>query len=459
MDDGIVLIVEDDLCLQEALSDTLSLEGYETISTDSAEQALIEMNKRMPGIIISDINLGKMSGYDLLHSVKKRLPDLPVLLITAHGDIENAVQAMRDGAADYLTKPFEPSLLVKKVSQYITTSYVPTSDPIAEDPRSQELFAMALRVANSDATVMITGESGTGKEVLARYIHQHSPRSEEPFIAVNCAAIPENMLEATLFGYEKGAFTGAYQASPGKFERAQNGTLLLDEISEMELSLQSKLLRVLQEREIERLGGRKIISLDVRVIATSNRNMWAEVQEGNFREDLYYRLNVFPLAWLPLSKRPLDILPLAKHLLKVHSSRNDREMPILSSEAAELLTRYYWPGNVREMENVIQRALILQPGNEIKGSDIQIENQDYMQEVATERNRGTAKSQINSKPAINKPVAPESTLKDQEGEFIMKALEEANYNRTETASKLGISPRTLRYKLAKLRDQGYTIPR
>lgn len=291
-----VLVVEDDHDLMDALSDTLTLAGYGvTTATDGAD-ALRVLEDNSFDLIVSDIQMPKMDGHTFLKKVKADHPDLPVMLMTAYGSIQQAVDAMRDGAVDYMVKPFEAEVLVNMVSRYAGTPSHDVEDVIAEDANSRQLFSVAKRVAQSDATVMISGESGVGKEVLARYIHINSNRHTQPFVAINCAAIPENMLEATLFGYEKGAYTGAYKACPGKFEQAQGGTLLLDEITEMDLGLQAKLLRVLQEREVERLGGSKTIALDVRVLATSNRNVKSYVDEGKFREDLFYRLNVFPLT-------------------------------------------------------------------------------------------------------------------------------------------------------------------
>jgi two-component system response regulator FlrC len=272
-----VLIVEDDLSLREALCDTLSLAGYPVTAAEDGQRALDLLERENFGMVVSDVQMQRMDGYALLKRLKAARPDLPVVLMTAYGTIQKAVEAMHDGAADYLVKPFDAEVLVNMVSRYISAETADDYSVVAEDPRSQEVLALARRVAASDATVMISGASGTGKEVYARFLHCNSPRAARPFVAINCAAIPENMLEAVLFGYEKGAFTGAYQASPGKFEQAQGGTLLLDEISEMNLSLQAKLLRVLQEREVERLGGRKLIELDVRVLATSNRNLREEV--------------------------------------------------------------------------------------------------------------------------------------------------------------------------------------
>ena len=296
-----VLLVEDDPALREALVDTLLLAGHGFHAVASAEEALLAVAEQPFSLVVSDVNMPGMDGHQLLSRLRASQPQLPVLLMTAHGAVKRAVDAMRQGAADYLVKPFEPKALLDLVARHALGSLgvVDTLGPVAVEPASVQLLALAARVARSDSTVLISGESGTGKEVLARYIHQHSSRAEQPFVAINCAAIPDNMLEATLFGHEKGAFTGAIAAQAGKFEQADGGTLLLDEISEMPLSLQAKLLRVLQEREVERVGGRKPIALDIRVVATTNRDLAAEVAAGRFREDLFYRLSVFPLAWRP----------------------------------------------------------------------------------------------------------------------------------------------------------------
>jgi len=316
------------------------------------------------------------------------------------------------------------------------------SDLIATADVSRRLADLARRVAASDCTVLIAGESGTGKEVLARFIHRNSPRADRAFVAVNCAAIPENMLEAILFGYERGAFTGAHAAHPGKFEQAQGGTLLLDEVTEMPLSLQAKLLRVLQEREVERLGGRTPVSLDVRVLATTNRNLRAEVAAGRFREDLYYRLNVFPLTTAPLRERRDDVLPLAMHVLNARCRPGER-IPALSAEAAHILLTHAWPGNVRELDNVMQRALILASGPVIQAENIHIEGAS---EVAP-----SAAQSAPSSGALSESVSA------TERDLIMDALRADNGNRQAMAKRLGISPRTLRYKLAKLREAGVEV--
>jgi two-component system response regulator FlrC len=318
-------------------------------------------------------------------------------------------------------------------------------EPVACALSSQRLLELARRVAASDCTVLIWGESGTGKEVLARYIHRRSLRAKGPFVGVNCAAIPENMLEAMLFGYERGSFTGAHAAHPGKFEQAQGGTLLLDEVTEMPLGLQAKLLRVLQEREVERLGGRETINLDVRVIATTNRRLREEVAAGRFREDLYYRLNVFPLAIAPLRLRRDDVLPLAMQLLTAHC-RPGQPIPALSADAAHRLLTYPWPGNVRELDNLLQRALILLNGPVIGAEHVQFE-------LANEPALG-----MTPPPQESAAGSLASSLIQAERELILDALKSGQGGRREAAERLGISPRTLRYKLARLREAGVEVP-
>jgi len=324
---------------------------------------------------------------------------------------------------------------------------VTDSELIAEDRRSRELVILADRVAAAEVTVMLNGESGTGKEMLARYIHRNSSRRNAPFVAINCAAIPENMLESLLFGYEKGAFTGAYQAHPGKFEQAQGGTLLLDEISEMDLGLQAKLLRVLQEREVERLGGREAIPLDVRVLAATNRRLRDAVNAGRFRQDLFYRLNVFPLNIPALRDRPGDILPLAQQMIRRYATGDVH--PELSTAAGERLLSHSWPGNVRELENVMQRALILNNGNRIEGGDISLDEEEVHAGIGFAM---PVEGEVKSTKVLNRD------LKKKERELIIQALEAGNGSRKDAAARLGISPRTLRYKIARLRDAGMDLP-
>lgn len=465
-----VLIVEDDEGLREALVDTLALAGYEWVEADCAEDALIKLKTEEVDIVVSDVQMAGMGGLALLRNIKQHWPKLPVLLMTAYANIEDAVAAMKEGAIDYMAKPFAPEVLLNMVSRYAPVKNDDNGDAIVADEKSLKLLSLADKVAKTDANVMVLGPSGSGKEVMSRYIHNMSNRKNGPFVAINCAAIPDNMLEATLFGYEKGAFTGAIQACPGKFEQAQGGTILLDEISEMDLNLQAKLLRVLQEREVERLGSRKSIQLDVRVLATSNRDLKLYVSEGNFREDLYYRLNVFPIAWPPLNDRKGDIEPLTKHLIERHCQKLGLPVPSLSVAALDKLYSYSWPGNVRELDNVVQRALILSEELDIRSDHILLEGVDWQDANGLQNavESGTVAPTV-------KPVAEPNTesltsrslssgeglgndLRDQEFAIILDTLIECNGRRKDIADKLGISPRTLRYKLAKMRDAGIDIP-
>lgn len=471
-----ILIVEDDHDLREALVTTLELAKFRVREAADAKQALAQLAESPVDMVVSDVNMPGMSGHDLLHEIQRLYPGLPTMLITAYGQISHAVSAMQAGATDYLVKPFEPAVLVDAVSKVVGGSRQKSGDqPVAEDPISKRMFQLAAKVAASDSTVMISGESGTGKEVLARYIHQQSPRSEQPFVAINCAAIPENMLEAILFGHEKGAFTGAVASSPGKFEQANGGTILLDEISEMELGLQSKLLRVLQEREVERVGGRKTIVLDVRVIATTNRDLSDYVREGKFREDLYYRLTVFPMHWQPLRERTLDIMPLASALLKTHCRKMKLTGVTFAPDARSALMAHQWPGNVRELDNAIQRALVLHQGNVIHASDLCLELG-----ITGRVDRGPAAAPQHAAPqpfsetamqtgeeAIGEPAntgveelsatSLGDEVRQREFRIIIETLKKERGRRNRAAEQLGISPRTLRYKLAQMRDAGIDL--
>lgn len=458
-----ILLVEDDRALREALEDSLAVAGYSCVAVADAEQALRELSQQVFSLMLSDINMPGMDGQDLLREVNTRVPGMPVVLMTAYGDVQGAVQAMRNGAVDYVLKPFTPKALQRVIERYAVGLLVDEEQPIAEDLSSQQLLALARRVAQSDSTVLLTGESGTGKEVLARYLHQQSPRRDKPFVAINCAAIPENMLEATLFGHEKGAFTGAVTARAGKFEQANGGTLLLDEISELPLALQAKLLRVLQEREVERVGGRQLIALDVRVIATSNRDLPDSVAAGQFREDLFYRIAVFPLAWLPLRERVADIVPLATRLLAVHAGKQGRKGVRLSDCAQQALLGYAWPGNVRELDNVVQRALILQTGELISADDLGLHGFACLSgSTAAVAAPVDAKDlAVTAAPlsfadhdeAVPTPTAElDEDVRRHEFRLIAQALQAEQGRRERTAQRLGISARTLRYKLAQMRE-------
>jgi two-component system response regulator FlrC len=450
-----LLVVEDDEALRDALLITLEAAGHHALGADGGPAALALIEREHFHMVISDLRMAPMDGLQLLAEIRGRKPGLPVLLMTAFGDVDKAVAAMRGGACDFMLKPFEPKALLDQIERY---AIPPAAEGvIVADPRTREVLLLASRVAKTDATVLLTGESGTGKEVFARYIHDQSPRTKGPFVAINCAAIPDNLLEATLFGYEKGAFTGAQSAQAGKFEQANGGTLLLDEISEMPLSLQAKLLRVLQEREVERVGGKKPVSVDIRVLATSNRNMALEVAAGRFREDLFYRLNVFPLAIPALRERPEDVVPLARHFLGLHGSRLGR-VGQLSAGAAAKLAAYQWPGNVRELENVMQRALILAPDDMIEAEHLLLQPSN----LAGIPGVAATVPAVAPAPTFAAPIPMQAVvsteipanMKDLERQHILETLAKVGGSRKKAIELLGISERTLRYKLKQYRDEG-----
>lgn len=437
-----VLVVEDDDDLREALVDTLQLAGYQAVQAADGTAALDVLRREPVGLIVSDAQMAPMDGYALFAEVRDRYPGIPFILMTAYGVIERAIELLRSGAANYLLKPFEPAALIAEVEKYLLAE--PDGDDdglVAESAAMQRLLAVARRVAPSDATVLISGPSGAGKEVLARFIHRHSRRSGGPFVAVNCAAIPETLLESTLFGHEKGAFTGATASLPGKFEQAQGGTLLLDEISEMPLALQAKLLRVLQEREVERVGGSRAIRLDIRVLATSNRDMAREVELGRFREDLYFRLNVFPLQVPALAERPEDILPLARKLLNKYSEASGKPRLTLSGAAERQLTGYSWDGNIRELDNVMQRAAILAAAAEVSAADLMLDGI-----VPATR---SASGEVSAGGGL-----PEGEdMRTLEKRHILETLAAVGGVKKAAAERLGISERTLRYKLQRYREE------
>lgn len=445
-----ILVVEDDDALRDALLVTLEAAGHRPRGASGGREALDLLGRERFSMVVSDLRMAPMDGLQLLGEIRARHPALPVLLMTAFGDVDKAVAAMRGGACDFMLKPFEPKALLEQIARYATPPMA--EGLVAADPRTREVLLLASRVARTDATVLLTGESGTGKEVFARYIHDQSARAKGPFVAINCAAIPDNLLEATLFGHEKGAFTGAQTAQAGKFEQANGGTLLLDEISEMPLGLQAKLLRVLQEREVERVGGKKPVPLDIRVLATSNRDMAAEVKAGRFREDLYYRLNVFPLAIPALRERPGDILPLAQHFLALHGSRLGR-VARLSSTATAKLAAYAWPGNVRELENAIQRALIMAPADIIEAESLpmsvptSVPTLPSIPAVAVMAGELGVEATHSPAPVASTPAS----MKDLERQHILDTLAKVGGSRKKAVELLGISERTLRYKLAQYR--------
>ncbi|MEO7207358.1 MAG: sigma-54 dependent transcriptional regulator [Steroidobacteraceae bacterium] len=446
-----VLVVEDDAALREALLDTLRAAGLAALSAADAQAALQLLLSEDIGLVISDVHMPGANGYELLSSIKRVRPYLPVVLMTAYGTVAQAVAAMRDGATDYIVKPFDAQALIDMARRQLAARMTP-NELIAADPESKRLVGLARKIAENDATVLITGESGTGKEVYARFIRDNSPRADKPFVAINCAAIPENMLEASLFGHEKGAFTGALSSHAGKFEQAQGGTLLLDEISEMDLGLQAKILRVLQEREVERLGSTRTIALDVRVIATSNRDLPEEVHAARFRADLFYRLNVMSLRLPALRERRGDILPLARRALQA-CARPGQAALSLSAEAESKLLSHDWPGNARELNNIVQRAAWLAAGGRIDAGDL-----DTGTSAAPAEEIQSAAANLSAQPAAALDSGLDRDLKDRERELILATLRVTGGNRKLTAERLGISPRTLRHKLQQFKAAGVSVP-
>ncbi len=443
-----VLIVDDEPEMRAAMSETLKREGYNIETAEHGAEALDKIENAAFDLVVSDVKMPKLSGPDLLKCIKDVSPETRVIMITAYGTIDNAVETMKAGASDYLLKPFSADILVATVNRALMNPVEPVparetagSSPsapayrkiVTQNPKMNELLEFVENVAYSKSTVLISGETGTGKEMFARFIHGCSPRADQPFMAVNCAALPEGLLETELFGHEKGAFTGADTRKDGKFELAHKGTLLLDEVTEMGLPLQAKLLRVLQEHEIDKVGGRQPIPVDVRIVATTNRDPRQLIAENKFREDLYYRLNVIPLKLPPLRERPEDVPLLAEHFLKKHGRENQRPVKNISGDTLAFLKKYKWNGNVRELENVIERAVLLCPGETLEPAHLFLED-----------GPGTDKT---GAPALG------GTIYDMERELIFQTLDELDGNKTRAAEKLGISVRTLRNKLTEYKEK------
>lgn len=440
-----ILIIDDEESMRIALSEALSRSGHLVDCIQNGYDALKKIQSGSYKLVITDVKMPKMDGLKLLLEVKKVLPQIPVIMITAYGTINNAVEAMKKGAADYILKPFsfeELDLIVKRALANGRDKELPLPDGskhkeiITNDSHMMKLIDLAKSIACSQSTVLIQGESGTGKELFARYIHQHSERREKKFVAVNCAAIPEDLLESELFGHEKGAFTGAVGKRVGKFELAHGSTILLDEVSEMGLKLQAKLLRVLQEFEIDRVGGKEPVPVDVRAVATTNVDLKQSVEEGKFREDLFYRLNVIPLKIPPLRERKGDIPLLVEHFVEKHCLRCKKTPPRLSPEVISVFKNHEWRGNVRELENVIERTVLLHRG------DVLLPEQIIIEEV---RENGKEEGVVHR-------VA--RSMKEMEQDLILRTLEELGGNRTHAAKALGISIRTLRNKLSDYKRQG-----
>lgn len=441
---GPVLVADDEPNMREALELTLSRMGFDVATAGDGQEAVARLHSSDAfRLMVTDVNMPRVNGMDVLREAQRLRPRMPVVVITGFGTIANAVEAMKLGAADYIVKPFTAEALEAAIAKHLEEPGPIVSVPdtggerpfITKDARTQRVLAIAASIATTDATVLIEGESGTGKEVLARYIHRHSPRAARPFVAVNCAAVPATLLESELFGHEKGSFTGAVQSKKGKFEMAEGGTILLDEIGEMEPVLQSKLLRVLQEREIDRVGGVGPRPIDVRVVCTTNANLPKLVSDGKFREDLFYRLNVIPLTIPPLRERKGDVEFLARHFVEKFAAKHGRPSASISEDTLALLDKYEWRGNVRELSNTIERAVLLAEGSTITPSALFIvENR----KVDDHRSK-TVEDGVR--------LAAGVSLKDMERQLIEITLQETGQNRTKAAKMLGISIRTLRNKL------------
>jgi DNA-binding NtrC family response regulator len=418
-----ILIVDDDTQLRSALKEAIVRIGYSVVLAEDPVDALSKLEDTSVSMIVTDMKMPRMDGVAFIKEARKRVGNLPILVITGFATVENAVNAMKEGASDYLMKPFSFDDLTKAVEAIMSSVSYTHEEVLTHNENMKNLIQLSRSVSLSDMTVLILGESGTGKELFARFIHKTSRRNNKQFIAVNCAAIPENLLESELFGYEKGAFTGALEKKIGKFELAHGGTILLDEIGEMSAILQAKLLRVLQEREIDRVGGKQPVPVDVRVIATTNRDLQKEINEGRFREDLYYRLSAFPIQLPPLRERTEDIMPLSEHFAKRFAAQLNKTISGFSKDAVEELTTRQWKGNIRELENAIHRAVLM------AGTDI-ITADDFMPE-------GHA----------GQCYPNNGSLKEMEMDLIRKTLEETNGNKTKAAKMLGVSVRTIRNKL------------
>jgi len=463
-----VLVVDDDPLSREFLVDAISALGYQAEQASGPQEALAKAAGSAPDLVLSDLRMPGMDGIELTEALRKEHAELPVVLVTAHGTIENAVRAMRLGAADFLLKPCTPetielviarvarTLQLERENEYLRRELAGGENPeiVAQSPCMLETLRSAARIARSKGTVLITGESGTGKERIAHYIHRNSPRNGGPLIRVNCAALSEQLLESELFGHERGAFTGAHRTRAGRFELADGGTLMLDEIGEISTALQSKLLRVLEEEEFERVGGTVTMKVDVRVIATTNRDLPNEVAENRFREDLYYRLHVLPLEIAPLRERAQDILPLAEHFLAHYAGADGRPAPRFSREATERLEQWSWPGNVRELENVIQRAVVLVQGDTIEADDLAFGPAVVVREPAPFDPLRDDKAERERELS---PRLANLAMADIERVAILATLKCTGNNKTEAARRLGLTARTLSNKLKLWRSTGLPV--
>lgn len=443
MPEGRILVVDDDKLMREFLDETLHRSNYSVDLASTGDEAFKKIQSKEYDVILSDIRMPKMSGMELLKAVKENSPQSKVMLMTAYGTIENAVEAMKLGAFDYITKPFSADDIELKIKRAIEYKRLEWENKLlrsevaekyrfenimGKSPQMQKVFEMVDSIADSKSSVLITGESGTGKELIAKAIHYNSPRADLTFVKINCAALPESLMESELFGHEKGAFTGAIKQTRGRFERAHRGTLLLDEISEIPLSLQAKLLRVLQEREFERVGSGETIQVDVRIVSTTNQNLPDLIQKAKFREDLYFRLNVIPINIAPLRERKEDIIPLAEYFLDKYNRENNRNIKGISEKVFQMFMEYHWPGNVRELENYIERAVVI-------SKEKMLSPEDFPRELLFKIDVSSHELKVGQ------------TIDDVEKTLILRTLQACSGNKTKAAQTLGISVRTLRNKL------------
>ena len=451
-----ILVVDDDPEMRRALCEAVERSGHAVHGASDGPSALAKLAGERYALLISDMRMPEMTGLELLRRVREHHAELPFVLVTAYGKVDEAVQAMKAGAFDFLQKPFRADAIADVVRRGLALAQEAAAPPepsrivdgraedralLTRDPRLAQVLETLRSISQSKVTVLLQGESGTGKEVFARYIHKHSARKDKRFVGVNCAALPSGLLESELFGHEKGAFTGAVSQRLGRFEQADGGTLLLDEVTEIDLALQAKLLRVLQEGEVDRVGGRAPVRVDTRIVATTNRELRRAVQDGQLREDLYYRLNVFPIVLPPLRERRDDIPLLSQHFIERHNRRNGCTVTGLSAQAHALLRDHPWPGNVRELENCLERAVLLAQSGPVEPPHLAF---GFAPGTATH----------NAAHEEDSGVGDARTLRDQERRLILRTLRETAGNRTEASKLLGISIRTLRNKLREYRGAG-----
>jgi two-component system response regulator AtoC len=471
-----ILVVDDEANLRRVLAALLSRDGYEVHSAGDGESALAFLKEHHIDLVITDLRMPRMNGMDLLRSALREDPTLPVVILTAHGTVDNAVEALKTGAFDYVSKPFDKDEVRMVVRKALRTralasrdashqgGFVPTGAGvpgagvrfgiIGSGPATQELYGLIDRVADTPTTVLVAGESGTGKELVARALHEHSSRQARPFIKVNCAAIPKTLMESELFGYERGAFTGAVGSKPGRFELASGGTLFLDEVGEIPQEMQVKLLRVLQECEFERVGGIKTIAVDVRLVTATNRDLKSKVEDGTFRDDLYYRLNVVPITLVPLRERAGDIPELAEFFVAKFNKRLKKSVIGVTAEALQRLQRYHWPGNIRELENIIERAILFADGTEIVEANL---SPEVLAHSEAGQLTDFASSTQSAPDQVELPLGNEG-LKQQvkavtsrlERDLIVRALKQTGGNVTHAARLLKISRKGLQLKMKEL---------